>query len=103
MVLKTTFVMRFGVMTVAKFSAVVGAVYGLVYGVIIALLGPSIMGPFMSNLGVAGMAGFGIAVIVLGIIFGVIFGFIVGAIMAVVYNFILGLIGGIQMDLEIRE
>jgi hypothetical protein len=41
--------------------------------------------------------------IILGLIGGIIIGFIAGAIVTFIYNVVLGLIGGIEMDLEIKE
>jgi hypothetical protein len=88
---------QFGVLSVAKFSAVIGLLWGLIMGLCL-LLGfggaASAMGPQALGIGV------GIVGLVMMIILGGIFGFISGAIIAYVYNIVLGAIGGIEMDLE---
>jgi len=86
----------FGVLSVAKFSAILGLIWGFVLGLVFLLFGSiaSMIGAQSLGMG-AGIAGF-----IMMIIFGGIGGFIGGAIMAVIYNIILGVIGGIEMDLE---
>jgi hypothetical protein len=91
---------QFGVLSVAKFSAVIGLIWGFVMGLVVALgVGryASMMGTPLLGFG-AGFAGF-----ILMIILGGIFGFVGGAIIAFVYNIVLGFIGGIEMDLEVKS
>lgn len=89
----------FGVLSVAKFSAIIGLIYGLVLGLLL-LVGIGGMGSMLGfqSLGI----GAGIVGLIALIIIGGIGGFIGGAIMAVIYNIILGAIGGIEMELETK-
>ncbi|MBN1165654.1 MAG: hypothetical protein JXA44_00830 [Methanospirillaceae archaeon] len=89
---KSTIIKKFGVLSVAKFSAVLGLIWGLIYGIIIFVIGTSYMGAL------AGVGG-----LILAIIGGAIIGFIAGAITAFIYNLVLGFIGGIEMDLDILD
>jgi hypothetical protein len=90
----------FGVLSVAKFCAVIGLIWGCVMGLMVAvgvgrtaaLIGGGMLG-----------AGAGIVGFVLMIVFGAIGGFIGGAILAFIYNLVLGAIGGIEMDLETKS
>jgi hypothetical protein len=89
----------FGVLSIAKFCAVIGLVWGFVMGIIVAVgVGGSaaMMGAHALGIG-AGIVGF-----ILMIIIGGVGGFIWGAVAAVIYNIILGAIGGIEMDLEVK-
>lgn len=89
----------FGVVSVAKFGAVIGLIWGCIMGLVIAVgVGGSaaLMGARALGLG-AGIAGF-----VFMIIIGAVGGFVWGAVMAIIYNIILGTIGGIEMDLEVK-
>jgi hypothetical protein len=88
---------KFGVLSVAKFSAVIGLIWGFVMGLVVALgVGryAAVMGTPLLGLG-AGFARF-----ILMLIIGAIGGFVGGAVIAFVYNIVLGLIGGVEMDLE---
>jgi len=91
---------QFGVVSIAKFFGVIGLVWGFFMGIFLAIgIGgaASAMGGIHA-LGIgAGLAGW-----VLMIIIGGIGGFICGAIVAIVYNIVLGAIGGIEMDLEVK-
>jgi hypothetical protein len=92
----------FGVLSVAKFSAVVGLVWGFLMGLGVLFAGTMIP----ADLTGAGMPGGGMIVGVVGfvvlIIVGGVGGFIGGAIMAVIYNIVLRIIGGIEMHLEYK-
>lgn len=90
----------FGVVSVGKFCAVIGLVWGFLMGCMIAVgIGGSAAMMGARGLGIgAGIIGF-----ILMIVIGVVGGFIWGAIMAVIYNTILGAIGGIEMDLEVKS
>ncbi|MCJ7794609.1 MAG: hypothetical protein MUP10_02060 [Methanoregulaceae archaeon] len=91
---------QFGVLSVAKFSAVIGLIWGFVMGLVVAL-GAGSMAAAMGA-GALG-AGVGFAGFILMIILGGIIGFVGGAIIAFVYNIVLGFIGGIEMDLEVKS
>jgi len=91
---------QFGVLSVAKFSAVIGLIWGFVMGLVVAL-GAGSMAPAMGA-GALG-AGVGIAGFIMMIIIGAVGGFVGGAIIAFVYNIVLGVIGGIEMDLEAKS
>jgi len=88
---------QFGVLSVAKFSAVIGLIWGFVMGLVVAL-GAGSMAAVMGA-GALG-AGVGFAGFIMMIIIGAVGGFVGGAIIAFVYNIVLGFIGGIEMDLE---
>lgn len=89
----------FGVMSLGKFGAVVGLIWGFLSGLILAV-GFSGMGSMMGS-GFFGI-GAGIVGVIVMIIIGGIGGFISGAVGAIIYNIILGAIGGIEMDLELK-
>lgn len=93
-----------GVMSVGKLLGAMYAIMGLIFGGFFSLLSLMAGGinpnqgdpnplPFM----IGGMA----AVIILPIVYGIM-GFVGGIISAVVYNFIAGMVGGIEMDFERR-
>jgi len=91
---------QFGVLSVAKFSAVIGLIWGFVMGLFVAL-GAGSMATAMGA-GALG-AGVGFAGFIMMIIIGAVGGFVGGAIIAFVYNIVLGFIGGIEMDLEVKS
>ena len=87
------------VLSVAKIGAILGLVFGLIEGIIMALVVGS-MGVIAKSL--FPMAGLGAGLIlVFAIILGLIAGFIGGAIWAFIYNIAAGLVGPIEMDLEV--
>jgi len=91
---------KFGVMSVAKFSAIIGLIWGFVVGLMV-LVG---VGRTAAMFGGAALgAGVGIFGFILMIILGAVGGFIGGAILAFIYNIVLGAIGGIEMDLETKS
>ena len=90
---------KFGVLSVAKFCAVLGLIWGFVAGLALAL-GIGGMAAVMGRGGLG--AGMGIIGLIVMIILGAIGGFIGGAIIAFIYNIVLGAIGGIEMDLEAK-
>lgn len=90
---------KLGVVSVAKFCAVIGLIWGFFVGLMVAFGAPAIAATMgMGSYG----AGIGIVGFITTIIIGGIMGFIGGAILAIVYNFVLGAIGGIEMDLELK-
>ncbi|MGA2919422.1 hypothetical protein [Methanoregula sp.] len=91
---------QFGVLSVAKFFGVIGLVWGFFMGIFLAIgVGGMATAVGTQMLGVgAGLIGW-----VMMIIIGGIGGFISGAIVAIVYNIVLGAIGGIEMDLEVKS
>jgi hypothetical protein len=90
----------FGIVSVGKFCAVIGLVWGFMMGIMVAIgVGGSVAMMGSQALG----AGAGIVGLILMIIIGGVGGFIWGAIAAVIYNVILGAIGGIEMDLEVKS
>ena len=96
----TTYVIKqFGVISVGKFFAVFGLVWGFFAGILLAAgLGGmgTVLGSHTLGLG-AGLFGLIFMVIIGGII-----GFIGGAVVAVIYNIVLGAMGGVELDLEVR-
>ncbi len=90
---------QFGILSVAKFCAVIGLIWGFFMGIFLAIgvggMG-SALGTHLLGIG-AGIVGW-----IMMIVIGGIGGFIGGAIVAVVYNIVLGAIGGIEMDLEVK-
>jgi hypothetical protein len=96
----TTFVIKqFGVISVGKFFAVFGLVWGFFAGILLAAgLGGmgTVLGSHTLGFG-AGIFGLIFMVIIGGII-----GFIGGAVVAVIYNIVLGAMGGVELDLEVR-
>jgi hypothetical protein len=94
-------VKKLGVMSIAKFGSIIGMILGIILGLKNAInIVPtaSIAGGSMV-LGV----GSGVMTFVMNVFMGIIFGFIGGAIIAFIYNFALGEIGGIEVDLEVKE
>jgi hypothetical protein len=90
---------QFGVISVGKFFAVFGLVWGFFVGILLAAgLGGmgSVLGSHALGIG-AGLAGLVLMVIIGGVV-----GFISGAIIVVIYNIVLGAMGGIEMDLEVK-
>jgi hypothetical protein len=91
---------QFGVVSVAKFCAVIGLIWGFVAGLVVAV-GAGGTAAAMGA-GALGAGGVGIAGFIMMIILGGSGGFIGGAVIAFVYNVVLGAIGGIEMDLEAK-
>ncbi len=91
---------QFGVLSVAKFCAVIGLIWGFFMGIFLAID----IGGMASAMGGIHALGIGAGLVgwVMMIIIGGIGGFIGGAIAAIVYNIVLGAIGGIEMDLEVK-
>ncbi len=91
---------KFGIMSVAKFCAIIGLIWGFVVGLMLAVG----VGGTAAMFG-RGMLGAGVGIIgfIFMIIFGAVGGFIGGAILAFIYNIVLGAIGGIEMDLETKS
>ena len=97
----TTYVVKeFDVMSVAKFFAVLGLVWGFLMGLLM-VFGAGTMAAAMGA-GALG-AGIGIAGLVIMIIIGGIGGFIGGALITIIYNLVLGVMGGIVVDLEAKQ
>ncbi len=94
-------VKKLGVMSVAKFGAIIGMIFGIIMGLIIAIntVAPAARIGGSMVLGV----GSGVETFVVNVIIGVIFGFIGGAIVAFIYNFALGEMGGIEVNLEVKK
>jgi hypothetical protein len=89
----------FGIVSVGKFCAVIGLIWGFLMGIFVAVgVGGTAAMMGSQTLGV----GAGIVGLVVMVIFGGVGGFISGAIGAVIYNIILGAMGGIEMDLEVK-
>jgi hypothetical protein len=95
---------KFGVLSVAKFTAVVGLVWGFLMGLMVLLMGSLIPADLTGTGMMGGGAGMiaGVVGFVVMIIVGGVGGFIGGAIMAVIYNIVLHVIGGIEMHLEYK-
>src|SRR5512137_885041 len=96
----TTYTIKqFGIVSVGKFFAVFGLVWGFFVGMFLAAgLGGmgSVLGSHALGIG-AGLAG-----LVIMVIAGGVGGFIAGAIVAIIYNIILGAMGGVELDLEVK-
>lgn len=94
-------VKKLGVMSVAKFGAIIGMIIGIINGILLAInVGSSaaLIGGSMF-LGV----GSGIMTFCINVILGTFFGFLGGAVIAFIYNFALGEMGGIEVELEVRQ
>jgi len=95
-----TKIKKIGILSMAKFHALLFAILGLLLGLFIATLGPL----FSAASAVTGQsfpfAGLGfLAIIILPIMYGIM-GFVGGAIGAVIYNLIARWIGGIEVEFE---
>jgi hypothetical protein len=89
---------KFGVLSVAKFFAVVGLVWGFLSGLVILL---SYIWGYSTN-GQTALLQTGLTGLCMMILSGVIGGFIGGVIIAFVYNKVLGKTHGIRMDLDTK-
>ncbi len=103
--LKKTYIKRFGVVSVAKFTAVLTAMYGLVLGIIAALGAGAKDGvarctrPWAPS----GRSGSAVGIVVLVVLAMALVGFVTGAVLAVIYNIASRATGGIEIDLDITE
>lgn len=96
-----TYVIRqFEIVSIGKFFAIFGLVWGFLMGFLIAT-GVTSMGTAMGMPGL-GFAG-GFILLCITTVIGGVFGFIGGAIVALIYNFVLGAIGGIEMEMDVKE
>ncbi|HIH20100.1 TPA: hypothetical protein HA244_02425 [Candidatus Micrarchaeota archaeon] len=87
---------KVGVMSMAKFMGAMGAIMGLIFGIIMAV--------FLSAVGTkSGLGFFGglgvLGILILPIAYGIGM-FVAGAIYAFIMNVILGLVGGIELELK---
>ena len=94
-------VKKLGVMSIAKFGAIIGMIFGIINGIILAInVGSSSAipgGPLVLG------AGSGIMTFCINVILMTIFGFLGGAVIAFIYNFAVGEMGGIEVELAIRQ
>ena len=90
-------VKHLGVLSVAKFCAIIGLIWGIVMGIVVAI-GVQRWSAYMG----VSPAGSGIFAFIFMIIIGLVGGFIGGAIVAFIYNIVLDVIGGIELDLEVK-
>lgn len=88
---------KIGVLSLAKFEAILMAFIGLILGIFYAILG-TIFGAFTGSAVLGAGLGF-LAIIILPILYAI-FGFIAGAIGAFLYNLVAGWIGGIEIEFE---
>ncbi len=103
---RKTYIKRFGVISVAKFTAVLTALYGLLIGIIAAFSGrfdPVAAGLGHDVPGTIGLIGLGVGIVVLFVLAAALIGFIAGAILAVLYNIAFSTTGGIEVELDIEE
>ncbi len=103
---RKTYIKRFGVISVAKFTAVLTALYGLLIGIFAALgarFSPDAVGIAHGIPGAVGTIGLGVGIVVLFVLAAALIGFIAGAILAVLYNVAFSTTGGIEVDLDIEE
>ncbi|MCX8189633.1 MAG: hypothetical protein N3F05_00155 [Candidatus Diapherotrites archaeon] len=93
---------RIGVLSCAKVFAVMYALIYFIVGLFMALgfglLGAA-FGPSSSDAGGL-LAGMGFLAVIIFPIIGLIGGFIAGAIIALIYNFVAGIVGGIEVELQ---
>lgn len=87
---------KVGVMSLAKFYALMLAAIGLIYGVLAALFF-TFLGSTMGS-GGGTLAGLGLAIVIILPILGAIFGFVFGAVGALILNFALRYSGGLEYD-----
>ncbi len=92
---------KLGIMSVAKFQAVLMAIMGFIYGIFLTIFLSTLGGALSAFPGVAStFTNLGILSIILFPILFAILGFIGGAISAFLYNLIAGFVGGIEMEFE---
>jgi len=94
-------VKKLGVMSVAEFGAIIGMIIGIINGILLAInvgSSASLIGGSMF-LGVSS----GIMTFCINVILGTFLGFLGGAVIAFIYNFALGQMGGIEVELEVRQ
>ena len=93
-------VRRIGALSLAKVSSVLYAILGFIAGVLLALI--SMLSGAVSDQPAGSVFGaiFGVgAVIFLPILYGLI-GFVGSLIMAALYNWVAGMIGGVELEIE---
>lgn len=102
--LKKTYIKRFGVVSVAKFTAVLTAMYGVVIGLFAAVgAGGKTAWLGAPGYGAIGTIGFSVGVVVLVVLAMALLGFVTGAVLAFIYNIALRATGGIEIDLDVAE
>ena len=86
---------RVGVWSLAKVEGILLALFGLIQAIALSFFG--VTNSMMGMMGVSGFATFGL--VGFPILYGLV-GFLSGAATAIIYNFIVKLIGGIELELE---
>lgn len=89
-----------GVLSVAKIMGTLCAIMGFLFGLVFAML--SVVGAGFAQSGAEGMFAlvFGVGGIVILPIFYGVMGFIQGLIVSVIYNFLAGIVGGMELNVE---
>jgi hypothetical protein len=97
----TYFVKKIGVMSIAKFGALIGMIIGIINGIILAMnIGPSAA---IAGRSMFPGVGSGVMTFSLNVILWIIFGFLGGTVIAFIYNFEPGEMGGIEVGLVVRQ
>ena len=105
---------KLGVMSVAKFQAVMFAIVALLEAIVVTFVMKAVGGMASSFMVESGfeansintemlnstLSNFGVGAIIIAPILGAIFGFIMGAIVAFLYNLVAKWVGGIEIELE---
>ena len=90
-------VKNLGIMSIAKFGAILGLIYGIIMGLVMATVSGAMMGS------IGGAIAAAIGTLIITAIAGLVGGFITGAVVSFIYNFVLGSMGGIEVDLEVKQ
>ena len=89
---------RFGVLSVGKIQGCIGAAFGLLAGALLSLMAMAGAGAAGAQRGGGFLVGFGAAaIIIFPILYGVA-GFVGGILAAVIYNFVAGVVGGLELE-----
>ncbi len=93
---------RMDVLSVAKMLGALYAVLGLIFGLIfgVSMLGAVLTGANVANGAMAGGVIGGFLLLIFSPIFYGFMGFVAGALAAFLYNFIAGIAGGIEFEIE---
>ena len=92
---------KFGILSVAKFTAIYGVLIGLLIGIFMAVLSSMVTNVLGAQIGVSFFTGY-LAIITYPLVYGI-GGFIMGIISALLFNLIAKMSGGIEMHFKELE
>jgi|TARA_B100002003_G_C13875154_1_gene427591 hypothetical protein len=89
-----------GVFSMAKMMGALYATAGFLVGLLFALM--SVVGAGFADTGAEGFLAlvFGVGAVIIFPVFYGVMGFLAGALMSVIYNFVAGVAGGVELNLE---